>query len=89
MIRRPPRSTLFPYTTLFRSGSEEQKQQLYWRYGYNPQILKIIATLIKDVFDGEIEEFLKQDTIGFNSIRVLFDQQFERLSEIEIGRAHV
>src|SRR2546426_2993014 len=23
MIRRPPRSTLFPYTTLFRSGSEE------------------------------------------------------------------
>src|SRR3712207_8849287 len=23
MIRRPPRSTLFPYTTLFRSGSAE------------------------------------------------------------------
>ena len=23
MIRRPPRSTLFPYTTLFRSGSVE------------------------------------------------------------------
>src|SRR5690242_21839674 len=22
MLRRPPRSTLFPYTTLFRSGSE-------------------------------------------------------------------
>src|SRR3989442_8838794 len=24
MIRRPPRSTLFPYTTLFRSGSHLQ-----------------------------------------------------------------
>src|SRR5258708_23028802 len=24
MIRRPPRSTLFPYTTLFRSRAEEQ-----------------------------------------------------------------
>src|SRR5438093_7695820 len=24
MIRRPPRSTLFPYTTLFRSGVEEE-----------------------------------------------------------------
>src|SRR3712207_8340988 len=24
MIRRPPRSTLFPYTTLFRSGSGDQ-----------------------------------------------------------------
>src|SRR5690349_23001221 len=23
MIRRPPRSTLFPYTTLFRSGADE------------------------------------------------------------------
>src|SRR5689334_24094930 len=25
MIRRPPRSTLFPYTTLFRSSSEKHK----------------------------------------------------------------
>src|SRR5258708_32840643 len=25
MIRRPPRSTLFPYTTLFRSGAVFQK----------------------------------------------------------------
>src|SRR3712207_8595341 len=24
MIRRPPRSTLFPYTTLFRSGHERE-----------------------------------------------------------------
>src|SRR3712207_7115084 len=27
MIRRPPRSTLFPYTTLFRSGGEPVAQQ--------------------------------------------------------------
>src|SRR3712207_6983900 len=26
MIRRPPRSTLFPYTTLFRSAVEEQRR---------------------------------------------------------------
>src|SRR5258705_11010333 len=25
MIRRPPRSTLFPYTTLFRSGRSRQR----------------------------------------------------------------
>src|SRR5256885_12152798 len=29
MIRRPPRSTLFPYTTLFRSG--EGAQSILWR----------------------------------------------------------
>src|SRR5256885_7488305 len=28
MIRRPPRSTLFPYTTLFRSQSGSRKQKL-------------------------------------------------------------
>src|SRR3712207_8231341 len=27
MIRRPPRSTLFPYTTLFRSGSPRDYQR--------------------------------------------------------------
>src|SRR3712207_7497777 len=27
MIRRPPRSTLFPYTTLFRSQREEERQR--------------------------------------------------------------
>src|SRR2546429_7531927 len=28
MIRRPPRSTLFPYTTLFRSGIQEELRPL-------------------------------------------------------------
>src|SRR2546426_8573728 len=28
MIRRPPRSTLFPYTTLFRSGDGQRAAQL-------------------------------------------------------------
>src|SRR5256885_6133080 len=27
MIRRPPRSTLFPYTTLFRSGGPGQRRR--------------------------------------------------------------
>src|SRR3712207_7023688 len=31
MIRRPPRSTLFPYTTLFRSFRRRTYNLLYWR----------------------------------------------------------
>src|SRR3712207_8659379 len=31
MIRRPPRSTLFPYTTLFRSGGEADLKNVYVR----------------------------------------------------------
>src|SRR3712207_7359489 len=33
MIRRPPRSTLFPYTTLFRSG-EQRRQSLQRRAAF-------------------------------------------------------
>src|SRR5256886_7791997 len=33
MIRRPPRSTLFPYTTLFRSPLFDDAQQLRLRRG--------------------------------------------------------
>src|SRR3712207_6900672 len=35
MIRRPPRSTLFPYTTLFRScrSSRTTASVMYWRLG--------------------------------------------------------
>src|SRR5688500_19891645 len=32
MIRRPPRSTLFPYTTLFRSSLEEMTADLHDAY---------------------------------------------------------
>src|SRR2546430_5472321 len=32
MIRRPPRSTLFPYTTLFRSGLNRPLASQYWLF---------------------------------------------------------
>src|SRR2546426_7543438 len=38
MIRRPPRSTLFPYTTLFRSAAEQELTwsgwPLLWPYAF-------------------------------------------------------
>src|SRR5688572_32149658 len=33
LIRRPPRSTLFPYTTLFRSGARRVVTVALWRGG--------------------------------------------------------
>src|SRR3989475_1098985 len=38
MIRRPPRSTLFPYTTLFRSQIEELRRRIEER----PQRVEVI-----------------------------------------------
>src|SRR3712207_7632751 len=39
MIRRPPRSTLFPYTTLFRSGGKAYKDA-YRRHDRSDDVLE-------------------------------------------------
>src|SRR2546425_2237070 len=36
MIRRPPRSTLFPYTTLFRSPEEHPPEEARLEHGHGP-----------------------------------------------------
>jgi WD40 repeat protein/transcriptional regulator with XRE-family HTH domain len=64
-------------------GSEAQKQALGDRYRWNPLALKIVATSIHDLFDGEIGLFLQQDTLVFNGLRRLLDQQVQRLSDLE------
>src|SRR5690349_23142920 len=41
MLRRPPRSTLFPYTTLFRSHVEIGHMQLFNRNAHGILILRL------------------------------------------------
>src|SRR3712207_8350905 len=38
MIRRPPRSTLFPYTTLFRSEVPEGQTVIFSAHGVSPGV---------------------------------------------------
>src|SRR3712207_8779673 len=47
MIRRPPRSTLFPYTTLFRSilPPRERMDTLHWRVRALPRSLDAAPVL--------------------------------------------
>jgi WD40 repeat protein len=65
------------------TGTPEQKETLCRRYSYSPLALKIVASSIQDLFNGEIAPFLEENTIVFNGIRRLLDQQFDRLSELE------
>src|SRR2546425_4628569 len=48
MIRRPPRSTLFPYTTLFRSAEGERADVVFRHRGYrrNHQFLGGLAYVL-------------------------------------------
>src|SRR2546427_5157868 len=49
MIRRPPRSTLFPYTTLFRSRSRAGRQAAASvGYEQGPLVLKAFYEEIRD-----------------------------------------
>src|SRR3712207_7053280 len=41
MIRRPPRSTLFPYTTLFRSGVARLRERL--GEGHGPEVELVLV----------------------------------------------
>ncbi len=65
------------------SGSETELSALIESYAGNPLALKIVATTIQDVFNGDIVEFLNQGTAVFGNIRELLERQFNRLSELE------
>src|SRR5258708_35595439 len=52
MIRRPPRSTLFPYTTLFRSGGRGDADAVV------PQEVERVMTSVAEQVAGEIQRSL-------------------------------
>src|SRR3712207_7337991 len=45
MIRRPPRSTLFPYTTLFRSRKRERVMQRFKSAGHAQRFLSAFGPI--------------------------------------------
>src|SRR5256884_7802587 len=99
MIRRPPRSTLFPYTTLFRSVlfqslDEVRAAHLYSRHG--------LLDMTRDAFRFPADEGAVKRLERCANRRCFSDDlccqpdcgRFERLlarlcEHDEIGRAHV
>ncbi|MBP5971805.1 NACHT domain-containing protein [Brasilonema sp. CT11] len=65
------------------SAAEQEWKAIIKLYTGNPLALKIVATTIVDVFDGNVTDFLQQNTGVFGDIRDILDQQFERLSDLE------
>src|SRR2546422_8170444 len=66
MIRRPPRSTLFPYTTLFRSGDLEKG----WPELNEEQAVEAIAKESPAVRIADAAEARAQSTLDRKSTRL-------------------
>lgn len=81
MERQAARSLL---TARGFTGSEGGLEDLIQQYRGNPSALRIVATTIRELFNGNVSDFLKQTTLALGDIlRNLLYQQFERLSELE------
>lgn len=63
---------------------EEEWRSLIEHYRGNPLYLKIVSTLIIEVFNGKASEFIKENTIFIGQIHEVLEQLFERLSNLEI-----
>jgi hypothetical protein len=61
----------------------EKWDDLIRLYRGNPLALKIVATMIKNLFGGDVSSFLGQQTIVFGDLNDILDEQFERLSALE------
>src|SRR2546430_17246906 len=64
MIRRPPRSTLFPYTTLFRSAHRSAWNAEPTTFTFNLSI----STLEDERFLQHVATYLKSNTIAAETL---------------------
>ncbi|MFN8495352.1 MAG: BTAD domain-containing putative transcriptional regulator [Caldilineaceae bacterium] len=56
---------------------------LVWRYSGHPLALTQVATLLRELFAGDLTTFLQTQAFIFDELRELLDQQFERLLPLE------
>jgi len=56
---------------------------LVQHYSGNPLALKLAAETVQGVFDGDVVAFLQAETLVFDDIRHVLDQQFARLTPLE------
>jgi WD40 repeat protein/DNA-binding SARP family transcriptional activator len=64
-------------------AANELTASLVERYSGNPLALRLIAMAIHDLFAGDAKAFLHDAVFIFDDIRMVIEQQFERLSQLE------
>ncbi|MEG4290325.1 NB-ARC domain-containing protein [Microcoleus sp. C2C3] len=66
-----------------RLTEDAKLSELIEQYRGNPLWLKIVATMIQDLFNGSLSEFLSDDPLFLGDLESLLHQPFNRLSESE------
>ena len=64
-------------------GPPVAKAELMSRYSGNPLALKLVADTVQELFAGDIQNFLAAETLVFDDVRTILDQQIDRLTELE------
>ncbi|MEG4405881.1 NB-ARC domain-containing protein [Microcoleus sp. MON2_D5] len=64
-------------------AEHEKWSELIEQYRGNPLWLKIVATMIQDLFDGSLSEFLSDAPLFLGDLESLLHQPFNRLAESE------
>src|SRR2546425_6488418 len=89
MIRRPPRSTLFPYTTLFRSASASAEEHR-WRglavFGVDGTTLRVPDTPENDAHFGRRSE---EHTSELQSLAYLVCRLLLEKKKKNKGKSHL
>ncbi|MBX2999502.1 MAG: pentapeptide repeat-containing protein [Caldilineaceae bacterium] len=65
-------------------GGEEKLSLLASRYSGNPLALLLAARLVQDLFTGDADSFLAQETLIFDDIRDVLADHLRRLSPLEL-----
>src|SRR3712207_7683945 len=83
MIRRPPRSTLFPYTTLFRSRDEDRETLVRWTRASSVRAgLATRARIVLAAGDGEGTSAISR-RLGVSRPTVIQWRSEEHTSELQ------
>src|SRR5687767_15616313 len=95
MIRRPPRSTLFPYTTLFRSLGETVGQRLPLEVLHDEVLDLAFPTDVVQRADVRVRELRRSEehtselqSLAYLVCRLLLEKKKHRIATPSACRAH-
>src|SRR3712207_3466619 len=93
MIRRPPRSTLFPYTTLFRSvddmidtgGTSVKAAEALQKEGAASVVIAVTHAILSDPAVDRLKNCPATEVIVTDTLPIAPDRHFDKLTVLSIA----